>query len=167
MSLSEMSNWADRLSGIGKFGEMESLILQIGAGEYLAQLQGGLIMSQGEIARLSDVGGDPAKLQTEAIQTLVAKGNTDAARKRLVELMMEAQGAASFGATGLDEEFEMVTMAGGALWCGRVSQFEQFGMDEGSMLLLLLLLLLLLNSTSKLHYNLIPILPSMHCSLAS
>ena len=106
--LREMSNWAERLSADGKFGEMESLLLQIGAGEYLAQLQGGLIMSQGEIARLSDVGVDAAKLQTEAVNTLVAKGNTDEARKRLVELMMEAQGAASYGATGLDEEFEMV-----------------------------------------------------------
>ena len=106
--LREMSNWADRLSADGKFGETESLILQIGAGEYLAQLQGGLIMSQGEIARLTDVGADPVKLQTEAVKALVAQGNTDAARKRLVELMMEAQGAASYGATGLDEEFEMV-----------------------------------------------------------
>ena len=106
--LREMSNWADRLSAGGRFGEMESLILQIGAGEYLAQLQGGLIMSQGEIARLSDVGADASKLQTEAVNALVANGNTDAARKRLVELMMEAQGAASYGATGLDEEFEMV-----------------------------------------------------------
>ena len=106
--LREMSNWADRLSADGKFGEMESLILQIGAGEYLAQLQGGLMMSQGEIARLSDVGADAAKLQTETINKLVANGNTDAARKRLVELMMEAQGAATYGATGLDEEFDMV-----------------------------------------------------------
>lgn len=71
--LREMSNWAERLSADGKFGEMESLLLQIGAGEYLAQLQGGLIMSQGEIARLSDVGVDADKLQTEAVNTLVAK----------------------------------------------------------------------------------------------
>ncbi len=106
--LREMSNWADRLSNDGKFGEMESLILQIGAGEYLAQLQGGLIMSQGEIARLSDVGADASKLQTEAVNKLVVNGNTDGARKRLVELMMEAQGSATYGATGLDEEFDMV-----------------------------------------------------------
>ena len=52
--LVQMSAWAGRLAEAGAFGEMESLILQIGAGEYLAQLKGGLIMSQGEIARLSD-----------------------------------------------------------------------------------------------------------------
>lgn len=106
--LRQMADWAARLSADGKFGEMEGLILQIGAGEYLAQLRGGLIMSQGEIARLKDVGVDPAVLNTPAIDALVASGNTDAARKRLVELMIEQQGAASFGATALDEEYDMV-----------------------------------------------------------
>ncbi|MEM7270287.1 MAG: acyl-CoA dehydrogenase family protein [Pseudomonadota bacterium] len=106
--LRQMSGWADALSAEGKFGEMESLILQIGAGEYLAQLRGGLLMSQGELARLSDVGVEPFSLQTPAIDQLIALGNTDGAPRRLVELMQEAQGAASFGATGLDEEFEMV-----------------------------------------------------------
>ena len=61
---------------------MEKLILQIGAGEYLAQLRGGLIMSQGEIARLSDIGVDAGVLNTPAIDALVNAGNTDAARKR-------------------------------------------------------------------------------------
>ncbi len=35
-----------------RFGEREQLILQIGFGEYLAQIKGGLPMSQGEIVRL-------------------------------------------------------------------------------------------------------------------
>ncbi|MGB0851851.1 MAG: acyl-CoA dehydrogenase family protein [Pikeienuella sp.] len=106
--LRQMADWGARLTAEGKFGEMEKLILQIGAGEYLAQLRGGLIMSQGEIARLTDVGVDPAVLSTPAIDALVAAGNTDAARKRLVDLMIEQQGAASFGATALDEEYDMV-----------------------------------------------------------
>lgn len=106
--LRQMADWAARLTADGKFGEMEKLILQIGAGEYLAQLRGGLIMSQGEIARLTDIGVDPAVLSTPAIDALVSAGNTDAARKRLVEMMIEQQGAASFGATALDEEYDMV-----------------------------------------------------------
>ena len=106
--LRQMADWGARLNAEGKFGEMEKLILQIGAGEYLAQLRGGLIMSQGEIARLTDVGVDPAVLATPAIDALVNGGNTDAARKRLVEMMIEQQGAASFGATALDEEYDMV-----------------------------------------------------------
>ncbi|MEL6794441.1 MAG: acyl-CoA dehydrogenase family protein, partial [Pseudomonadota bacterium] len=94
-------------------------LLQIGAGEYLAQLRGGLLMSQGEIARLTDIGADPAALAIPAIDRLVAEGNTDAARARLVELMIEQKGVASYGATGLDEEFEMVR-----------EQFRRFADDK-------------------------------------
>ncbi len=107
-ALKELKGWAERLKEAGAFGEMERLILSIGAGEYLAQLMGGVPMSQGEIARLSEIGADASKLATPAVLRLVAEGNTDEARKRLCELMIEARGAASFGATGLDEEFEMV-----------------------------------------------------------
>ena len=117
--LRQMGGWADRLSAEGKFGEMEALIFQIGVGEYLAQLRGGLLMSQGEIARLSEIGADPAMLNTPAIDRLIAEGNTDAARKRLVDLMIERQGAGSFGETGLDEEFEMVR-----------DQFRRFADDK-------------------------------------
>ncbi|MEM8756073.1 MAG: acyl-CoA dehydrogenase family protein, partial [Pseudomonadota bacterium] len=118
-SLRQLSGWATRLAEAGEMGEMETLILAIGAGEYLAQLRGGLPMSQGEIARLTDVGVDPAALSTAAIDRLVAEGSTDAARKRLVDLMIEREGAASYGATGLDEEFEMVR-----------EQFRRFADDK-------------------------------------
>ncbi|MEX2519787.1 MAG: acyl-CoA dehydrogenase family protein [Paracoccaceae bacterium] len=106
--LRQLGGWAGRLKKSGAFGEMEALILGIGAGEYLAQLKGGLPMSQGEIARLADIGVDPARLSTPAIDRLIAAGSTDAARRRLCDLMIERKGAASFGATGLDAEFEMV-----------------------------------------------------------
>jgi (2S)-methylsuccinyl-CoA dehydrogenase len=35
---------------------MEGLLLQIAFGEYLTQIRGGIPMSQGEMARLSDLG---------------------------------------------------------------------------------------------------------------
>ena len=44
------------MDGEGRFGEIESLIAQIGAGEYLAQLAGGVPMSQGEIVRPHELG---------------------------------------------------------------------------------------------------------------
>jgi (2S)-methylsuccinyl-CoA dehydrogenase len=50
-SLRQMHAWAERLNGAGKFGEVEQLILQIGMGEYLWQIYGGIPMSQGEILR--------------------------------------------------------------------------------------------------------------------
>ncbi len=105
-ALRQLAAWATRLSATGRFGRMEQLIVQIGFGEYLAQLQGGIPMSQGEIARPADLGltFHPGP----AAQTLIAGGNTPAARAALVALMSEAHGSATFGASGLEDELEMI-----------------------------------------------------------
>ncbi|MCI2399716.1 acyl-CoA dehydrogenase family protein [Aliiroseovarius subalbicans] len=107
-SLRQMQAWATRLKDDGRLGEMESLILQIAFGEYLSQIKGGMMMSQNEFARLSDMGVDDAPLNTDAITALISGANTPAARTRLVELMQGNAGHATFGATGLDEELEMI-----------------------------------------------------------
>ena len=116
-ALRQMRAWAGRVSAEGRFGEMEALILQIGFGEYLAQIAGGIPMSQGEMARLSDMSGEwrPGP----AARALMAGGNTDAARIRLVALMRDNQGRATFGVTGLDDELEMIR-----------DQFRRFAEDE-------------------------------------
>ncbi len=110
-ALRQMQAWAQRLEADGKFGEMEALLLQIAFGEYLNQIRGGIPMSQGEIARLQDLGLDPASADLApgaAVSALMARGNTAAARARLVALMRDNHGRATFGATGLDEELEMI-----------------------------------------------------------
>ncbi len=105
-SLIQLRGWAGRLAETGQFGEMESLILQIGFGEYLAQIQGGIPMSQGETARLADLGVSWTPGAEAA--ALIASGNTQAARMALVAQMQDNQGRALFGASGLDEELEMI-----------------------------------------------------------
>ena len=105
-ALQQLDAWAGRLETAGQFSEIEALILQIGFGEYLAQIAGGIPMSQGETARLSDLGLSWAP--GPAAQALIAGGNTAAARARLVALMRDNHGRATFGATGLDEELEMI-----------------------------------------------------------
>ena len=117
-SLRQMQAWALRLDADGKFSEMEALLLQIAYGEYLQQIQGGIPMSQGEVARLQDLGLSPAK-PGAAAAALMAQGNTVAARTRLVELMRDNHGRATFGATGLDEELEMIR-----------DQFRRFADDK-------------------------------------
>lgn len=106
-ALRQMHAWADRLQSDGKFGEMEHLILQIGFGEYLCQIRGGIPMSQGETARLQDLGLD-WRIDEPCVQTLMTQGNTAPARARLVTLMQDNHGRATFGATGLDDELEMI-----------------------------------------------------------
>ena len=105
-ALRQLNAWAGRLAEAGQFGALEALILQIGSGEYLSQIAGGIPMSQTEFARLSDLG--LAWQPGEAAARLIAQGNTPEARAALVALMRDNHGRATFGATGLDEELEMI-----------------------------------------------------------
>jgi len=118
-ALRQMHAWAARLESNGRFGEMEQLLLQIGFGEYLGQIHGGIPMSQGEIARVQDLGLTPTGPQDPSTMALMAKGNTQSARTRLVELIQEQTAHATFGATGLEDELEMIR-----------DQFRRFAQDR-------------------------------------
>jgi (2S)-methylsuccinyl-CoA dehydrogenase len=105
----ETVSWAERLAEAGRLGETETLLLAIGVGEYLAQVFGGIPMSQNEIVRLSALGIDErtiAARRTDAVATLMTTGNTPENRARLVELMRDKEGTSSIGDTGLDETLE-------------------------------------------------------------
>ena len=121
-ALKQMQAWAERLSGDGKFGEVEQLIHQIAFGEYLWQIYGGIPMSQGEIIRLQDIGlsqDEMRGLMEPAVMTLCQNGNTQAARTRLVELMQEQAANITVGFSGLDEELEMIR-----------EQFRRYAVDK-------------------------------------
>ncbi|MEM6906911.1 MAG: acyl-CoA dehydrogenase family protein, partial [Pseudomonadota bacterium] len=121
-SLRQLTAWAERLAEAGRMGETEALILQIGMGEYLWQLYGGLPMSQGEIVRPQDIGlSQEAQrvLMVPAVQWLTQEGNSNAARMRLAELLAAQEGALTFGDDGLDEEFTLVR-----------DQFRRFALDR-------------------------------------
>jgi len=121
-SMRQMQNWATKLTEAGEFGEAEQLLHQIACGEYHAQIVGGIPMSQGEIVRLSDIKISAAtqqRYQNAAVMNLIANGNTQAARTRVVELMQEQAGNVIFGASGLDEELEMIR-----------EQFRRFSIDR-------------------------------------
>ena len=98
-TLRELVNYATRLEAEGKFGETEQLTVQIAAGEYLNHVAGGIPMNQGEFIRLPEFGltrSDAAGLHD---LVLIERGNTAAARHRLVELIADG----NFGSSGLDE----------------------------------------------------------------
>ena len=109
-ALVQVASYAKRMQGEGRFGEMESLLVQIGAAEYAAQLAGGVMMSQGEMARLYELGvkdQDQAAFLTPSVRALM-QSSTPEARARVVALIKDAQGAAAanYGDPGLDETFE-------------------------------------------------------------
>jgi len=103
-SVRQLAAYAERMHDGGALGEIEELLVQIGIGEYLAQIAGGIPMSQGEIVRPADVG---LSLETVAariagaLQGLGAQSNVER-RARLVELM-RAHHDATVGDCGLDE----------------------------------------------------------------
>ena len=110
-SLRQMQKWAEGLQALQKFGVVEQLIHQIAFGEYLCQLTGGIPMNQGEILRLQDIGmtqDDLAPLREPGPNLLAETGNTQNARVQLVTLMQEREADTILGASGLDEELEMI-----------------------------------------------------------
>ncbi len=110
--LRELVGWADRLTEHGHFGELEALILQAAFGEYMAQLIGGIPLSQVEIVRPRDFGlGEDAlaPFSREPVALVMRAGNTDAVRRRIAELVAAGLDTGAFGASGLeDESLEMV-----------------------------------------------------------
>lgn len=121
-ALHQMQNWADRLEADEKFGEVEQLIHQIAFGEYIWQIYGGIQMNQGEVVRLQDMGltqDDARRLMSPAAQILTGHGNTQAVRSRLVDLMQEQSANITVGASGLDDELEMIR-----------EQFRRFAVEK-------------------------------------
>ena len=111
-AVNELGGYAERLQAEGRFGETEALLVRIGAGEYLDQLFSGIPMSQGEMVRLTGSLGlsakEVAQYRTDAVETLIAEGNTPENRAALVALMRDGGGSATVGASGLDEDMEAI-----------------------------------------------------------
>ena len=96
----------------GKLGETETLLVKIGAGEYLDQMFGGIPMSQGEMVRPTGSLGLTARelqqFRTEAVEAMIADGNTAENRAALVAKIREGGGSATVGDSGLDEDMEAI-----------------------------------------------------------
>jgi (2S)-methylsuccinyl-CoA dehydrogenase len=106
----QLAAYAARLEDSGRLGETEELIVRIGLGEYLAQILGGIPISQGEIVRPADLGLPAAAVAarvTPEVEEIIAIGNTPENRARLVELVSADHGATA-GACGLDETLEAI-----------------------------------------------------------
>ncbi len=104
-ALRQITGWAKRLDQAGDFGELERCLLALGVGEYAAQVASGIPMSQGETARLSDMGVDPADVQTFQQRTaaIVTEGTSRATKARLATLIADLAAGDLAGNTGLDE----------------------------------------------------------------
>jgi (2S)-methylsuccinyl-CoA dehydrogenase len=122
-ALRQMRLWAGRLADAGALRDVEQLMLQAAFGEYLAQMAGGIALSQTEIVRPRDLrlGDDEVHaFRTPEVGRLLRDGNTEAVRARLAELLEDAVDTSDFGRLALgDETLEMVR-----------EQFRRFGAEE-------------------------------------
>ncbi|MEJ2625246.1 MAG: acyl-CoA dehydrogenase family protein [Pseudolabrys sp.] len=106
----QLAAYAERMVRDDALGELEEHLVRIGLGEYLAQVIGGIPMSQNEVVRPSDLGLTASQVAariTPAIDNLIATGNTAERRARLIELMRGSHNA-TVGVCGLDDMLETI-----------------------------------------------------------
>ncbi|TMJ05596.1 MAG: acyl-CoA dehydrogenase [Alphaproteobacteria bacterium] len=109
-ALRQLAAYAERMSATARLGELEELIVRVGFGEYLAQMLGGIPMSQGEMVRPGDLGltmEQVGERVTPAVEKLISTGNTAEHRARLVGLMRDHHGA-TVGDCGLDDTLDAI-----------------------------------------------------------
>ena len=107
--LRQMQVWGSRLKEEGRFGEFEQLILVAAFAEYLAQISGGIPMSQVEVVRPEALGVSKADVRRfeDEVEDLVAAG-TQSVKSRLADLIAAQPNAANFGDPGLDETHQAI-----------------------------------------------------------
>jgi (2S)-methylsuccinyl-CoA dehydrogenase len=109
-ALRQMLAWGERLDTDGLFGELEQLLVEGAFSEYLAQMLGGIPISQGEMIRPGHLGLGAAEIEEfrrqPAVLGFVDGGFDAAARARLAASIGGLDAGALAGATGLDETLE-------------------------------------------------------------
>ncbi|NVO13205.1 MAG: acyl-CoA dehydrogenase family protein [Rhodoplanes sp.] len=106
----QLAAYTARMTEAGKLGEIEELVVRIGLGEYVAQVAGGIPMSQGEFVRPTDLGlatADVLRRLGPSLDALAGVGNTPENRARLVELMRQHH-SSTVGDCGIDDTYEQI-----------------------------------------------------------
>jgi len=121
-ALRQMVRWARALEGEKRLHDLERLILEAAFGEYLAQIAGGIPMSQNEIARPRDLGlddDDVAGFLTPTVRELIASGTHTSIRSAIADQMAAHPNSIFYGNPGLDETLTLVR-----------EQFYRFAQDK-------------------------------------
>ena len=105
-AMAATADWAARCEARGRFGPIEDLVLCIGLGEYLAQLLGGVPMSQNEFMRPRELGLDAAAAELagdDAARRFLEAGSGAAERRELADRLSAGERPdESFGDETLD-----------------------------------------------------------------
>jgi len=110
-ALRQMARWAHRLNDENKFGALEQNILLCAFAEYLAQMAGGIMMSQNEIARPYNLGVDNdhvGEFWNDSVDALTQAGTSPECRAVIADYLSAHAGAMTYGDPGLDDTMAMV-----------------------------------------------------------
>ncbi len=110
-ALRQSARWAHELEEQNRLTDLERLIVAALFGEYLAQLAGGVPMSQMEIARIADMGlsaEEHDEFLTPVVREMIALGTARENRAGIAQYMANNADAVFFGDPGLDETMEMI-----------------------------------------------------------
>jgi (2S)-methylsuccinyl-CoA dehydrogenase len=108
-AIRQLAAYARRMDEAGGLDETANLLVIIGLGEYLAQIFGGIPMSQSETIRLAtfDLAEEQvASMRNTAVQALITASTAPETRARAIELIGKTEGIAIFGGSDLDETLE-------------------------------------------------------------
>ncbi len=105
--LRQMHAWASKLRDEGRFSDTEELLTRVAFAEYLSQIAGGIPMSQVEMIRPTELGISRSEIRAfeDATADLVTSGSAASVKARLAKLISDAQGATTYGDSGLDEMY--------------------------------------------------------------
>ncbi|MEZ5926353.1 MAG: acyl-CoA dehydrogenase family protein [Hyphomicrobiaceae bacterium] len=108
-ALRQVKAWGERLETAGRLGELERLLITGAFSEYLAEIAGGIPMSQGESVRPSQLGvsrQSVARFLSGTAGQLIDAGFGDGERARLAELIGLLDPGALAGEPGLEPTYE-------------------------------------------------------------
>jgi (2S)-methylsuccinyl-CoA dehydrogenase len=122
--LEETLSSAKRLQAMGRWTDLEEGLFILGTGEYLAQIEGGIPLNQGEICRPLDWlgGGHPFVLalrHSPEVMALKQEAQSLSRREKTFEKIIAAQGKPLYGDIGEDETLSLIR-----------EQFYRFSLDK-------------------------------------
>ncbi|GAA6155498.1 acyl-CoA dehydrogenase family protein [Pyruvatibacter sp. HU-CL02332] len=108
-TLRQLAGYLERMEAAGTLTDMERGLAGLAIGEYIAELSGGLPMSQGEILRPHDMGVPKTAVDALVSEAgeLFAEASSADARVALANLI-EADAGGLYGNPGLDETLDLV-----------------------------------------------------------
>jgi (2S)-methylsuccinyl-CoA dehydrogenase len=109
-----LAAYGRRLSDSGRLGAADETLILIGLGEFLAQIFGGIAMSQTEIVRLPSLGVSAERIDsrmTPVVRQLIELGTAPETRARFIALIGETDGTDIAGQSDLGDTLEAMREA--------------------------------------------------------